>query len=286
MGHSKSSEVPPFGFHCQRSGRCCSVGDGYVWLEPGEVTALAAALEMQTESFSANYVREVPDPVDGSLRLSLRDDRGRCVLLEGSNECRVYAARPVHCQTFPYWERILTDPHALERARSVCPGIAVSPPEGLRERAFAALAELYVELDSELEQLSPRCELSGLCCRFDEAGHDLYATGLEADYAVYCQPVAPEPEAPGRCAYHVQGRCTARAGRALGCRSYYCDADKTEALLDLHERYLRRVRDIEAEVGYPSSYGRFPEQLLARGVGGAQRGETSSSVRNSAQERS
>ncbi|MAE39319.1 MAG: YkgJ family cysteine cluster protein [Planctomycetota bacterium] len=259
--------VVPFRFGCQRSGRCCTFGEGHVWLEDGEVDALASVLGMEPAVFAARHVRQVPDPKSGHLRTSLRDDQGRCDLLEGTRECTVYEQRPVHCRTFPYWPSVLSDPGGFESARAVCPGIAVVVPEELRQRAFAGLEALYAELEVELNALSPRCEMSGLCCRFEEADHDLYATGLETDFTADRHPRAPAPEAPGRCPYHVGGRCQARQGRPLGCRTYYCDDSKQEDLEALHESYLGRVRELESSLGYPASYGLFPAMAGARGIG-------------------
>lgn len=259
--------VVPFSFSCQRSGRCCTFGEGHVWLEEGEIETLAAILDMKPAAFIARHVRQVPDPKSGQLRTALRDEQGRCVLLEGTRDCTVYEQRPVHCRTFPYWPSVLDDPSGFENARAVCPGIAVIVPEDLRERAFAELEALYAELEVELNELSPRCELSGLCCRFEEADHELYATGLEADFTADRHPQAPEPEAEGRCPYHVAGRCQAREGRPLGCRTYYCDDSKREGLEALHESYLARVRELESGLGYPASYGLFPAMVGARGIG-------------------
>jgi len=259
--------VVPFHFGCQRSGRCCTAGEGHVWLEEGEAESMASVLGMDPEAFAERFLRQVPDPKSGRLRISLRDDHGRCVLLEGTRECTVYEQRPAHCRSFPYWPSVLADPDAFERARAVCPGITVLVAEDLRARAFAQLEALYAELEAELAALAPRCELSGFCCRFEEAEHDLYATGLEADFAAERHPEAPAPEAEGRCPYHVAGRCQAREGRPLGCRTYYCDDSKREALESLHESYLARVRELESSLGYPASYGLFTAMAAARGIG-------------------
>ena len=105
---STSEAVVPFHFQCQRSGHCCRVPDGLVWLEEGELEPLAAALGLERESFESSFVRTVVDPASGKLRRALRDDGGgRCSLLEGANECRVYGARPEHCRQFPFWKSIL-----------------------------------------------------------------------------------------------------------------------------------------------------------------------------------
>ncbi len=256
--------VVPFHFTCQRSGRCCSAGEGYIWVEEDEVAPMAAHLGMEVDLFRRIYLRSVTDPACGALRLSLTEEAGRCSLLEGTRECRVYAARPGHCARFPFWSSVLSDPAAFERARAVCPGIAVVVEGERRRQAFERLAQLYRELDEELALLAPRCELSGRCCRFEEFGHELFATGLEADYALEQArrggAELPVPEGAGRCPFHQGGRCTEREGRALGCRTFFCDAEAREALEELHERYLARLRQID----YPPAYARFPDLLAAR----------------------
>lgn len=263
----------PFTFQCQRSGHCCTHGEGYVWVEPGEVATLAAAKGMDETAFRARHVRTVLDPLRGELRLSLTESaelppgNGRCSLLEGTNHCGVYDARPTHCRTFPYWDSVMGGGEGFERARAVCPGIRPVTEDEQRARAFRALEELYREVDALVERSRAVCLVRGLCCRFEEAGHLLYATALEADYAASVRPDAPPPAAPGRCPYHVGGRCTAREARPLGCRTYFCDAGPEEALQEAHEFFLRRIRAIEQEFGLPAGYAPFPAQLAARGVG-------------------
>jgi Fe-S-cluster containining protein len=258
----------PFRWSCLRSGRCCTVGRGRVRVEEDEVPALAAACGLSEEAFAARHLRTIPDG-EGGVLLSLteRDEgggSGRCSLLEGSNTCTVYEARPEHCRTFPYWRGVLEDPEAFERARAVCPGIRVEPAPEARRAAFAELEALYAEVDDWVAGGRPVCLARGVCCRFEEAGHELWATALEADYCAEQHPEAPRPEAPGRCAYHVGGRCTAREGRPLGCRTYFCHDGYREALETGHERFLARIREIEARHGYAPAYGRFPDLLEAR----------------------
>lgn len=271
--HSSPAEpglagVVPFRFACHRCGNCCTHGSGHVWLEEHEPARLARRLGLDEQVFLREHVRRVRDPRSGELRLSLRETpAGRCVLLEGRDHCTVYEDRPGHCARFPYWPSVLEEREGFEAARAVCPGIAPVVSEEVRERAFARLEALYAEFEAYLALVRPVCIGRGVCCRFEEAGHELFATGLEADYAAHRHPDAPEPEAPGRCPYHVAGRCTAREGRPLGCRTYFCDRRTTDVLEAAHEEFLGRLRAIEREEAYPAAYARFPELLRARGIG-------------------
>lgn len=266
--------IVPFRFECQRSGRCCTGGTGFVWVEEDELEGLARTMGVSVSIFERDHLRRVPDPKDGRLRLSLREGPGRdggsgdaCSLLEGRHHCSVYQARPRHCRDYPFWPSNLEDAEAFEVARATCPGIMPLPDPEVAREAFARLEVLYRELDEEIASHMPRCEMSGLCCRFEEAGHQLYATALETDYAVEKLPQAPAPEAEGRCPYHVRGMCTAREGRPIGCRTYFCDPLTETVLQEVHELYLGKVRAIERELRYPAAYGPFPAQLASRGVG-------------------
>ena len=247
-----------------------------MWLADGESTVLARSLGLDEQAFAERYVRRVPDPRSGAERLALRErpvgEGGGCVLLEGRNHCRVYAQRPEHCRAFPYWPSVLCSRAGFERARALCPGIRPEVDEGTRQRAFAELEALYAEVDAFVERSRSVCIRRGTCCRFEDAGHELFASGLEADHAAARCPDAPAPEAPGRCPYHVGGRCTAREGRPLGCRTYFCDRRTESVLAEAHEHFLGRLREIERRHGYPATYARFPALLAERGVGGAPAG--------------
>ena len=104
-GDPGAQGVRPFRFSCRRSGRCCTVGDGFVWIEPEEVDSLGAALGLDAAHFEARFVRTVPDPRSGEPRLALRERTedgaaGRCALLEGRNHCSVYAAMTLLHQSY------------------------------------------------------------------------------------------------------------------------------------------------------------------------------------------
>lgn len=131
---------PSFFFRCQRSGYCCRVGTGRVWLKEGEAEAMAGELGMGEQGFADRHLVAV----DGRISLRERAD-GRCVLLEGSCHCTVYSARPQQCRDYPDWPILRDDPAAFERAAAYCPGIQQLPdPEQLRS-GMQALHELMAE---------------------------------------------------------------------------------------------------------------------------------------------
>ena len=117
-----------------------------------------------------------------------------------------------------------------------------------------ALLEIYDELAVDIAAAAPVCELSGRCCRFKEYGHNLFISRPEAELLVE-QPL-PENASldESGCPYQVNGLCTARDRRPLGCRVYYCDpnyAGKGEAL---SERYIARLKQLHVETGTPWEY--------------------------------
>ncbi len=230
----------PFRFECSRCGHCCSGGDGHVWLQPGEVDALAAALGAGGAAFAATHVRSVSDPRTGERRLALAQGRdGRCSLLAGRNTCRAYDARPEHCRAFPYWPSVMAGGAGFEAARATCPGIAVVVESGRRQRAFAALEGLYRRLDASA---APAGEQG--CCLDGARADDLYMSALEADHAAERGTRDPA--------------CRLGPARPLGCRVARAGADG--------ERWRGELRAIERGEDYPAAYGEARALLRARGV--------------------
>lgn len=115
-----------------------------------------------------------------------------------------------------------------------------------------AMASLYRRVDADIAGRQGVCMASGRCCRFEEYGHRLYVTQAELIY-FYAACLRPDMEpaknipeahtavlpctagfplplyngdgefAPG-CPWQVQGMCSARGARPLGCRVYFCDS--------------------------------------------------------------
>jgi hypothetical protein len=112
--------------------------------------------------------------------------------------------------------------------------------------ALAGLRALYADLDRELAQLAPRCELSGRCCDFKKSGLTLFATDLElAHLARHAPP--PLARDPALCPWWKDRLCHARDGRPLGCRIYFCDESKADALEELSTRYHARLKRLHED---------------------------------------
>jgi hypothetical protein len=131
----------------------------------------------------------------------------------------------------------------------------VSAENGNSNAAFLELRTLYTQLGSELEPFRRHCDTRGTCCNFTKTGHKLYVTTLEAAEMARAGVAADETQAAeGICPFLRGKLCGVREHRALGCRIYYCDRTYEENRNEVYERFLKRVREIEARYGIEHSY--------------------------------
>ena len=113
------------------------------------------------------------------------------------------------------------------------------------QEAFAALEQLYAEADMALASLGAACDACGACCRFAEFEHVLMCTNLEAALLIARHGEPPRPCSASACGFHVSGRCIARAGRPLACRTFLCSrlaGTAAQRRMDVHERIHRRIQ--------------------------------------------
>lgn len=140
-------------FECQQCSYCCTGSPGFVWLGDADLSALCAFFAMDLQEFSRAYCR--PIEVEGGRALSLREKSGYdCIFLDGGR-CSVYAARPVQCRTYPFWEEILETETSWKAEASSCPGIGCGVPVP-PEKIAAAFLEMRAHprrlfLEDEIE---------------------------------------------------------------------------------------------------------------------------------------
>jgi Fe-S-cluster containining protein len=105
-------------FQCTACGDCCTGAPGFVWVNKDDIAALAAELGITAAEVESRYVREI------GVRKSLHEySNGDCVFFDGkTRKCRVYAARPRQCRTWPFWDSNLRSPEAWAETCQVCPG--------------------------------------------------------------------------------------------------------------------------------------------------------------------
>lgn len=126
-------------FECQQCSFCCTGSPGFVWLSDADISSLCAFFTMDPEEFFRSYCRSVE--VEGGTALSLREKSGYdCIFLEGGR-CSVYAARPVQCRTYPFWEEILETESSWKSEATYCPGIGAESLV-LPEKIAAAFLEM------------------------------------------------------------------------------------------------------------------------------------------------
>ena len=120
-------------FECQPGcGACCTRQGGrdFVYLAPRDVWRLALALGLSTAQFRRRHT--VRDRGWTALRMTAE----ACPFLDGWR-CRVHAARPAQCRTFPFWTEILRSPEAWRALGARCPGVgrgALVSLAGIRAR--------------------------------------------------------------------------------------------------------------------------------------------------------
>jgi Fe-S-cluster containining protein len=129
---------------------------------------------------------------------------------------------------------------------------------------------LFNDLDAEVAGHSPRCALSGNCCRFKEYDHTLFLSKVEADYLLALAPAPVRPLDEGQtCPWQdLAGRCTAREARPLGCRVFFCDPEYEPHAGPITEHYLARLKRTCEEHGLPWGYAPLHWHLRAAGAEG------------------
>jgi Fe-S-cluster containining protein len=116
------------------------------------------------------------------------------------------------------------------------------------------LLAIYDDLAAEIAQAAPVCELSGRCCRFQEYGHTLFISRPEAELLL--EQGLPENAVVDEsgCPFQINGLCTARERRPLGCRVYYCDPNYAGIGEALSEASIGRLKQLHEETGTPWDY--------------------------------
>src|SRR5262245_23903506 len=87
----------------------------------------------------------------------------------------------------------------------------------------AQVLNIYAAVDAAVAAAGPRCDASGRCCRFKDYGHTLFISQFEAEILLENAPPFAQPVDEAGCPFQVDGLCTVRETRPLGCRIYFCD---------------------------------------------------------------
>lgn len=105
-------------FECQPDCiNCCTLSDGFVYLNKDEAKKIAQSLNLSEGEFYEHFIREIDD------QLILVDGDGEnCVFLEGKH-CLIYEQRPKQCRTYPFWPENLKSKSRWKLTSKECPGI-------------------------------------------------------------------------------------------------------------------------------------------------------------------
>lgn len=100
-------------------GNCCTGEGGNIFVSVTEIAAIAALLGMEEGAFRRTYLRK--EGYRFSLKEKIVNGSHDCVFFDRSLKgCSIYAARPLQCRTFPFWDYFRT---RIDELKTECPGI-------------------------------------------------------------------------------------------------------------------------------------------------------------------
>ena len=104
-------------FRCTMCGHCCTGAPGFVWVNDGEIQALAEFLHEPVEQTIALHTR--PLRRGRSLR---EKSNGDCVFYDKAAGCTIYPVRPAQCRTWPFWDSNMKSEATWQKTCEICPG--------------------------------------------------------------------------------------------------------------------------------------------------------------------
>ncbi|MDD3342674.1 MAG: YkgJ family cysteine cluster protein [Sulfurospirillaceae bacterium] len=101
------------------AGNCCIGESGYIWVTQEEIKTMAEFLECPLEDFINEYLLKVRYRF--TIKEAIYESGYRCIFFDlDKKACRIYAARPKQCRTFPFWDYFKEN---IKEVESECPGI-------------------------------------------------------------------------------------------------------------------------------------------------------------------
>ncbi len=130
----------------------------------------------------------------------------------------------------------------------------------------SAVKILYKELDRQIAEHGAVCRNRGLCCKFEDFGHNLFVSSVEMAYflAVAGDPLLVPPDR-SFCPYQAEGECTARSARPAGCRIFFCDSAAQEWQGALTEDSLKLLSELGTRYKLPYTYLEWTDGLRQMG---------------------
>jgi Fe-S-cluster containining protein len=131
-------------FQCQSGCIKCCEQQGFVYLTEDDIVRLAAFLKISPAVFGRRYLYRTKN-----LRRLRVPRQVQCVFLKADG-CSVHPAKPLQCQTFPFWPELVDHKREWLKTGNWCPGIGKGPLIKI-EKARAIAQTMWDEdpLDAE-----------------------------------------------------------------------------------------------------------------------------------------
>jgi len=100
-------------------GRCCTGESGVIHVNSSEMERMASFLQMDVDEFIKKYLYK--NGYKYAIKERLYQGSYECLFYDReANGCSVYAARPLQCRTFPFWDYYK---ERVDELKQECPGI-------------------------------------------------------------------------------------------------------------------------------------------------------------------
>ncbi|MDX2131620.1 MAG: hypothetical protein SFY69_06185 [Planctomycetota bacterium] len=132
-------------------------------------------------------------------------------------------------------------------------------------RVGEALDAIEAMIEDQVGARNPACWGSGRCCAFEQAGHRLYTTGLEAARTIVRLPpgvlltrdALDGALARGDCPFLTANLCGVHLAKPGACRVYFCDRSAQDWQHELAERVHEAVRRAHDRFGVAYRYAEW-----------------------------
>lgn len=111
-------------FRCTQCGQCCTGSPGFVWITAEEIEEMAQFLALSPSTFKRLYVKRV----DQRYTLVEKKSQNHSCIFYQNQRCQVYAARPLQCRAYPFWQENIHSQQSWDETAKSCEGIQPDSP--------------------------------------------------------------------------------------------------------------------------------------------------------------
>jgi hypothetical protein len=135
-------------FACRQCSACCRYEPGFVFLSFTDLERIVTFLESSYARVLQQYCRVVE--LGENRRISLIEKPNYDCIFWADGGCRIYAARPLQCRSFPFWHEFVHEKQRWQQLARSCPGIGKGPVHSAEEiRAWLRAREEETFLRAE-----------------------------------------------------------------------------------------------------------------------------------------